>query len=170
MRRILLGIAVWSISISSLWAQTELKMPKSDWDKYYHNATVGDFVQYVNKDGTPNNRKEVTAVGDHKISVTYTVWLDAKLKNEFRQVYVFSEPDRPQPALDEVKASSETIKAAGHEFKCEKKEYWSKFGPKKDKPTKTEWRSDQAPFDGLVKLEQFSTLELQSLKYAKAPK
>jgi len=170
MYRVMTVVLVWAVITTMAAAQNEFKKPKSEWENYYKNATVGDFVEYVNQDGTPNNRKEVTAIGDHRISVTYTNWLDAKHKNEFKQTWVFTEADPKIPELDEVKASTDVVKILGKEIACEKKEFWSKFGPKRDKPTRTEWRSDKVPFDGLVRLEQFTKLELSNMKYAKAPK
>jgi len=155
----------------------ELQQPKSDWDTYFKDATVGDFASYDNIiKGVLLRRPEVVEVSDRQVTVDVTGLSGGKPMVMSRQILVFSGPDirvnQGTPKVSTVK-----VKVGDREVTCELSEYRNADG----KLTRRTWKSPQVSFGGLVKDEAYRIGEngeeiltggqvLTDFKFAKAPK
>lgn len=151
---IVAAVVFSAASASAALPPTEVKVPKSLWDKTpYKDAKVGDWAEYEAVGGVMM-RKEVTEAGDHFVTIATTTVISGMKFPAGAVKMVFSEPD---PA-----GTTETKTSDGSEVKTS--EVKVKVGDKEITATLTEvvkdgktvaksWTSKEVPMDGLVRAE-----------------
>jgi hypothetical protein len=126
---------------------------KSDWNTYYKDAKVGDFVQYQDGNGQPQSRIEVTEVGDHTVvQVNSTYLAGRKIDAPVRMNFTVGEPTVKAvfPDMTTKKTSETTISAGGNQLRATLTESYDKSG----KLVYKKWVSPEVPFDGVVREER----------------
>ena len=130
----------------------EYKQPKSEWKKWA-KTEVGDYIEYriVGKDEA-TNRFELIEKGDHTLlirSIRPNPFGGERppVVKEHRHVFV---DDAFVPKRGEF--SQESLEFGGEEVPATKEVY---FNPINKQTIKQVWFIEDAPFDGMVKYEQF---------------
>lgn len=123
---------------------------QSDWDRW-SKMKVGDFVEYSDLElGTVVVRFRVTKIGEREVTLL-TETFPAPGFSEKREIrHVFH-----KDSVFEVKPQATfagKVTLGEKEFTAERREF---LAPDKS-PIKYVWYSDTAPFDGMVKYEQFT--------------
>jgi hypothetical protein len=123
--------------------------PKSQWQRWA-KTKPGDFIEF--SDGMKVfARFEAVEVGDHVMKIRTTVWNELLPKPEQRDIrHVFNQ-EEPKFGLP-TSVSDDKLKLGDQEFATRKEQF---LGFDKQ-PVKEVWFSDDAPFDGLLKYQQYT--------------
>lgn len=122
--------------------------PKSDWDRW-SSTKVGDYIEY--SDGKKVfARFEAIKVGDHEMTIRTITHDELSSRPSQRDIkHVFDQADRSfgKPTSvtdDELKLNDSAFATRREEFQSFDKQ-----------PIKQVWYSDAAPFDGMLKYQQY---------------
>jgi hypothetical protein len=122
--------------------------PKSHWEQW-STTKAGDYIEYTDGKKTLF-RFEAVEVGDKTMKIRTTAYNDLLPKPEVRDiVHVFTQDD-PKFGLP-TSVADDKLKLGDKEFAAKKEEFLG-FDRK---PIKEVWFSDAAPFDGMLKYQQY---------------
>jgi hypothetical protein len=140
-----------------LWRPTKtLTPPKSDWDKLnYKDARVGDFVEFVDGNGRPVLRVEVTEVGDHFVVKKTTNIVRGRLGDPITTEIVvaklsFTAPEPKYKSTLEEKTSQSSVMVGDTQLPATLTEFYDKSG----KLVSKKWVSPEVPLGGTVREEK----------------
>lgn len=135
-----------------------LKLPRTDWERRkFHQARIGDFVEYESSDGTANYRRTVEEVGDHTLVVVETKSAKSKAAAAHIQ-YSFELPDEAPGPGNELGEAAGTVAVLGQAMPGRIVEIVYH-----GKKLEQRWYGDDVPLGGLVKLIRGESEVLQSL-------
>jgi hypothetical protein len=140
-----------STAEAQLMFQTTLDQyehPKSQWERW-SQTKVGDYIEYT--DGKSLLfRFEAVEVGDHEMKIRTTSWDGFQKQPQKRDIkHVFNQGE-PKFGLPNS-VSDDKLKLDDKEFDAQKEQF---IGIDK-KPVKEVWFSEAAPFDGMLKYQQY---------------
>lgn len=158
MPRVLLLLSLIAASVFTSHADAQLMFdttfeqyehPKSDWERWA-KTKPGDFIEY--SDGTKVfARFEAIEVSDHAMKVRTTTFNEFQSRPDQRDIrHLFNQDEpafgKPTSVTDDKLQLGET------EFAAKR---WEYLGPDKAR-IKEVWYSDDAPFDGMLKYQQYT--------------
>ncbi len=153
------------VSLGQLFFQNSLdeyRQPESRWERW-SQTKPRDFIEYRNEKGEVTFRFELVKAEDRALVIKSTKpnpFGGDKPPIEREQRHTF---DGPESNLPPGKKTETTITLNGKEIAVTREDF---ANPLNGQPIKSVYYADEAPFDGMVKYEQYFQGRLQSTSTA----